>query len=144
MAFEKKLIPGKVTKEEKQKDGKKKFKFKVEKDKSGERDVDIDIEVDENNTDEFSVDKFDIDGLPDTITNKDGSKTSIHWFSNFSVKKNGRYEVAYKATIPGISNLGDSKLVVYYGSGDPQYFTGEIVNDTIELTNGDPAVGSGP
>ena len=144
MAFEKKLISGKVTKEEKKSNGKKKFKFKVEKDKAGEVDVDVEIEVDESNTDEFTVDKYSIDELPNSITNPDGTKTSINWLNNFSVKKNGSYNVSYKATIPGISNLGNSKLVIYYGSGDPQYFKGTITNDTIDLTNGDPAIGTGP
>jgi hypothetical protein len=145
MAFEKKPpIPGKVRKSEEKRNGRKRHKFKVEREKGSEVDVDIEIDVDENDTDAFTVEKFSIDDLPSTITNPDGSKTNITWFNNFSVKKNGSYNVTYKVTIPGISNLGNSRLVIYYGSGDPQYFTGPITGNTIELTNGDPAIGMGP
>lgn len=144
MAFEKKPLTGKVTKSEEKKNGRKKIKFKVKKDKADNREVDIEIDVDENNTDDFTVESYSTDDLPATITNPNGSTTTITWFNNFAVKKNGSYDVAYKATIPGISNLGKSRLVIYYGSGDPQYFDGSIENDTIELTNGDPATGKGP
>jgi hypothetical protein len=144
MAFEKKPLTGKVTKSEEKKNGRKKIKFKVKKDKPDNREVDIEIDVDENNTDDFTVESYSTDDLPPTIANPDGSTTSITWFNNFAVKKNGSYNVAYKATIPGISNLGESQLVIYYGSGDPQYFRGRIENDTIELTNGDPATGKSP
>jgi hypothetical protein len=144
MAYEKKPLTGKVTKIEEKKNGRKKIKFKVEKDKPNNRDADIEIDVDENNTDDFTVESYSTDDLPSTITNPDGSKTNITWFNNFSVKKNGNYNVTYKVTIPGISNLGNSRLVIYHGSGDPQYFSGSISGNTIELTNGDPAVGSGP
>lgn len=144
MAFEKKPLSGKVKKSEEKKNGRKKIKFKVEKGKPNERDADIEIDVDENNTDDFKVECYSTDDLPATIANSDGATTPITWFNNFSVKKNGSYDVTYKVTIPGISNLGKSGLVIYYGSGDPQYFTGRIENDTIELTNGDPATGKSP
>lgn len=144
MAFEKKPLSGKVTKSEEKKNGRKKIKFKVEKGKPNELDADIEIDVDENNTDNFTVESYSTDDLPATITNPDGSTTTITWFNNFAVKKNGNYNVTYRVTIPGISNLGKSKLVIYYGSGDPQYYNEPIENDTIELTNGDPATGKGP
>lgn len=145
MAFEKKpAIPNKVRRSEEKKGGRKKLKFKVEREKGSEVDIDIEIDADESDTATYNVEKFSIDDLPRTITNPDGSKTNITWFNNFAVKRNGSYNVTYKVTIPGISNLGKSRLVIYYGSGEPQYFTGRIENDTIELTNGDPATGSGP
>ena len=111
--------------------------FKIRKDKESEVDVDIEI-VDDG---DYQVDKLSIDGLP--VNMYDG--TSIHWFNNFAVKKNGQYiNQRYKITIPGISNLGASRLVIFDGNGDPYYYTGAIVNDTFEMTDGDPAVGSAP
>jgi len=32
-------------------------------------------------------------------------------------------------------------LVIFDGNGDPYYYTGAIVNDTFELTDGDPGLG---
>jgi exopolysaccharide biosynthesis predicted pyruvyltransferase EpsI len=111
--------------------------FKVRKDKEAELDVDIEI-VDDG---DYQVDKLSIDGLPSNM--HDG--TSIRWFNNFAVKKNGQYiNQRYKVTIAGISDLGSSRLVIFDGNGDPYYYTGAIVNDTFELTDGDPAVGSAP
>ncbi len=126
----KKVIPGKVQKENNR-------KFKIKKDKSSEVDIDIDIEEDGD----YDVEKLSTDGLPTNMY--DG--TPITWFNNFSIKKNGKYiNQKYKVTIPGISNMGKSRLVIFEGNGDPYYYTGAVVNDTFELTNGDPAAGSGP
>ena len=126
------VIPGRV-----QKDNQKRKKFKIKKHKDNE--VDIDIEIDEDG--DYEVDKLSIDGLPTTMP--DG--VPIRWFNNFSIKKNGQHiNQKYKVAIPGISNMGKSRLVIYEGSGDPYYYPGPIVNDTIELMNGDPGIGGGP
>lgn len=112
-------------------------KFKIKKDKDSE--VDVDVEIDEDGT--YLVDKLSIDGLPTTM--HDG--TSIKWFNNFAIKKNGQYiNQAYKVTILGISNIAPSRLVIFDGNGDPYYYTGAITNDTFELTDGDPAIGRSP
>ena len=126
----KKPISGKV-----QKTGKN--KFKIDKDKGSEVDVDIDILEDGD----YDVEKFSTDNLPAAM--KDG--TPIGWFNNFGIKKNGQYiNQKYKVTIAGISNMGKSKLVIFDGNGDPYYYTGDIVDDTFELTDGDPAAGGSP
>lgn len=112
-------------------------KFKIKKDKPSE--VDIDIEIEEDG--DYEVEKLSTDGLPAAMN--DG--TSITWFNNFAIKKNGQYiNQKYKVTIAGASNLGNSRLVIFDGNGDPYYYTGAIVNDTFTLTDGDPAVGKGP
>jgi hypothetical protein len=111
--------------------------FKIRKDKESEVDVDIEI-VDDG---DYQVDKLSIEGLPTNMY--DGNP--IRWFNNFAVKKNGQYiNQRYKITIPGISNLGASRLVIFDGNGDPYYYTGAIVNDAFEMTDGDPAVGTSP
>lgn len=124
------IVPGKVQKENNR-------KFKIKKDKNSE--VDVDIEILEDG--DYLVDKLSVDGLPTTMN--DG--TPIRWFNNFSVKKNGQYiNQPYKITVPGLSNRGASKLVIFDGNGAPYYYTGAIVNDTFEMTDGDPAVGGAP
>ncbi len=124
------VVPGKV-----QKDNNKKYKIK--KDKNSEVDIDIDIEEDGD----FDVEKLSTDDLPTAM--HDG--TSIKWFNNFAIKKNGQYiNQKFKVKINGISNLGNSKLVIFDGNGDPYYYTGAITDDTFELTDGDPAIGSAP
>jgi hypothetical protein len=106
-------------------------KFKIDKDKKSEIDITIEI-VDEG---QYSVDKLSIEGLPATMN--DGSP--IEWLNNFAVKKAGQYiNQRYFVTIPGI---GNSKLVIFDGNGDPYYYTGKVTNDTFELTDGDPAIG---
>lgn len=112
-------------------------KFKIKKDKSSE--VDVDVEIDEDGS--FEVEKLSIDDLPTHM--KDG--TPITWFNNFALKKNGQYiNQRFKVKIAGVSNLGASRLVIFDGNGDPYYYTGAIVDDTFELTDGDPAIGKGP
>jgi len=112
-------------------------KYKIKREKGTEVDVDIEI-VDDG---DYEVEKFSIDGLPEKMN--DGNP--ITWFNNFGVKKNGQYiNQKYKVTIPGISNMGKSRLVIFDGNGDPYYYTGAIVNDTFELTDGDPASGRAP
>ncbi len=112
-------------------------KFKIKKDKDSEIDADIEIADDGD----YEVDKLSVDGLPTKM--KDGNP--IRWLNNFAIKKNGQYiNQKYKVTIAGISNLGKSKLVIFDGNGDPYYYTGDIVNDTFEMTDGDPATGNAP
>jgi len=116
-------------------------KFKIKKDKATETDVDVEILEDGD----YEVDKLSVDGLPSTM--EDG--TAIGWFNNFAIKKNGQYiNQSYKITIAGLSALRPSKkLVIIDGNtnnGKPYVFTGDITNDTFELTDGDPAVGSSP
>ena len=125
------VVPGKVQKTNSK-------KFKIQKDKESEVDVDIEIEEDGD----YEVDKLSVDGLPTNMY--DGNP--IRWFNNFAIKKNGQYiNQPYKVTIPGlVSLLGSSKLVIFDGNGDPYYYTGAIVNDTFELTDGDPSAGSSP
>ena len=124
------VIPGKVQKDSNR-------RFKIKKDKTSEVDTDIEI-LEEGN---YEVDKLSVDGLPTNM--HDGNP--IRWFNNFAIKKNGQYiNQKYKVTIPGISNLAGSRLVIFDGNGDPYYYTGAIVNDTFELTDGDPATGGSP
>lgn len=115
--------------------------FKIEKDKPNELDLDIEVEDDGSNS-TFEVDKFSIEGLPPMM--KDG--TPIRWFNNFGIRRSGQYiNQKYKVIVPGLSNfLGNSKLVIFDGNGDPYIYTGDIVNDTFELTDGDPAAGGSP
>jgi hypothetical protein len=125
------VVPGKVQKGNSR-------KFKIQKDKASE--VDVDVEIVEDG--DYQVDKFSVDGLPTHM--KDG--TSIRWFNNFGIQKNGQYiNQKYKITIPGLLNLlGESKLVIFDGNGNPYYYTGDIVNDTFEMTDGDPGAGGAP
>jgi len=122
------VVPGKVQKDNSR-------KFKIKKDKNSEVDVDIEI-VDDG---DYEVDKLSIDGLPTQMNNG----ASITWYNNFAIKKNGQYiNQKYKVTIPGIVTiLGNLKLVIFDGNGNPYYYTGAITNDTFELTDGDPGVG---
>lgn len=112
-------------------------KFKIKKDKDSE--VDVDVEIEEDGT--YVVDKLSVDGLPTHMY--DGIE--IKWFNNFAIKKNNQYiNQPYKVKIAGVSSIAPSRLVIFDGNGDPYYYTGTIVDDTFELTDGDPAVGRGP
>src|SRR5215216_2736097 len=116
MAQNKVVVNGKVDKASNR-------KFKIRKDKNDE--VDVDIEIAEDG--DYTVDKLSVDGLPTSM--HDG--TAIRWFNNFAVKKNGQYiNQPFKVTIAGISNMGNARLVIFDGNGNPYYYTGEIVNDT--------------
>jgi len=116
-----------------EKQNSKKFKVKAHK---KDQEVDIDIEIDEEG--EYEVEKLSVDNLPQTI---DGNK--ITWLNNFAIKdkKADKYiNQSYKVRIPGIGN----KTVVLLdnnSNGNPYYYTGPVVNDTIELSDGDPAIG---
>ncbi|HKY55053.1 MAG TPA: hypothetical protein VJM08_12135 [Anaerolineales bacterium] len=120
------VVSGKVQKENNK-------KFKIKKDKDSE--VDVDVEILEDG--DYEVDKLSVDGLPTQMHDK----KTIHWLNNFSIKKNDQYiNQKYKVTVPGFSTMG-YQLVIFDGNGDPYYYTGAIVNDTFELTDGDPGIG---
>jgi len=100
------------------------------------KDVDLEFTTD----DTHEIETLDMDGLPTAING-----IAIRWFHNFGIKMNGQYiKNKYKIKIAGISNLGASKLVICDSSGIPKYYEGEIINDTIELSDGDPSTGSAP
>lgn len=123
------VVPGKVKKD---KDNPK--KYKIGKDRNSESDVTVEL----TGEGDYDVQKLSVDGLPTAMT--DG--TSIRWFNNFAIKKNGQYiNERFFVTIP---NGGSSRLVIFDGNGNPYYYTGEIKNNTIELTDGDPAGGFAP
>jgi len=135
MANPKQVILGKVQKNNKK-------QFKIQKHKDTEVDVDIDIEEDG----EYEVEKLSVDGLPATMD--DG--TLIRWLNNFSIKKDGNYiNQSFKVKIAGISALKAAKknLVIWDGNtnnGKPWIYSGDILDDTIELTDGDPGIGNTP
>ena len=111
-------------------------KFKIKKDKNSETDATVEI-VDDGT---YEVDKLSVDGLPTNM--HDG--TPIRWFNNFAIKKNGQYiNQRYFVTIAGLKS-STSRVIIFDGNGDPYYYTGAVTNDTIELTDGDPAIGHGP
>lgn len=123
------VVPGKV-----EKDKSNNKKYKIIKDKNSESDITIELTGDGD----YIVEKLSVDGLPTAMT--DGSP--IRWFNNFAVKKNGQYiNERFFVTIP---DGGSSRLVIFDGNGNPYYYTGEIKNNTIELTDGDPAGGFSP
>lgn len=107
-------------------------KYKVEKDKDSEEDITIEVTGDGD----YDVQKLSVDGLDKKM--KDG--TDIHWLNNFSIKKGGHYiNEKYYVTIP---DLGSSRVVLCGATGDPYYYEGKITDGkTIELKDGDPAVG---
>lgn len=123
------VIPGKV---EKHKSHNK--KHIIRKHEDHESDVTIEL----TGEGDYIVEKLSVDGLPAAMI--DG--TPIRWFNNFSIKKNGQYiNERFFVTIP---DPGKSRLVIYDGNGNPYYYTGDINNGVIELTDGDPAGGFAP
>jgi hypothetical protein len=114
-------------------------RFKIGKGNEKANEVDFEIEIVEDG--DYEVQKLSLEGLPETM--HDG--TAIRWLNNFYIKKSGQYiNQRYKITIPGLSNRGKSRLVIFDGNGDPYYYTGAIVDDTFEMTDGDPAGGLAP
>jgi hypothetical protein len=123
------IVPGKV---EKGKVNPK--KYKVKKDKASESDIEIEVTGDGD----YDVEKLSVDGLPEKMS--DGN--TIRWFNNFIIKKNGQaIKEKYYVTIP---DLEKSRLVIIDSKGEPYYYEGEIKNNTIELTDGDPGTGRTP
>jgi hypothetical protein len=109
-------------------------KFKIRSHKSHEFDLDIEILGDGD----YEVEKLSTDDLPATMN--DGK--AIRWLNNFYIKKNGQHiNERFLVTIP---NIEKSRLVIYDGNGNPYYYTGDIKDNTFELTDGDPAVGRVP
>jgi hypothetical protein len=122
------------------------IKNKVEKNKANNRiykiksvkDSEFDLTVELTGDGDYMVEKLSLEGLPTSMN--DGKP--IRWLNNFSIKKNGQHiNERFFVTIPHIE---DSRLVIYDGNGNPYYYTGEIKNNTFELTDGDPAVGRVP
>jgi len=125
--------------------GNKKFKIKKVKDK--EKDADIEILGNDPDSD-FEVQKLRVDGLPTKYGNDD-----IVWLNNFAIKKKSTKDFInqpYKVKITGLSaaKAAGKKILIIDGnsSGNVPTVINEKVdnNDTIELTDGDPAIGSAP
>lgn len=113
-------------------------KHKLKKHAKHTHGKDVDLEFEDDGA--YEIETLDLIDLPTEING-----TPIRWFHNFGIKRNGQYlKKKYKLKIAGISNLGASKLVICDSSGIPQYYAGQIVDDTIELTDGDPAGGAAP
>jgi hypothetical protein len=125
--------------------GHKKFKIKKGKGKA-EKDVNIEILGDDDDSD-FEVQKLSVEGLPAKFGADD-----IAWLNNFAIKKRStqaHINQPFKIKIAGLSAARDAnkKIVILdSNSGDahPYEFTGTIIEDTFEFTDGDPAVGSAP
>ena len=121
-------------------------KFKLRKVKDTEREADIEILGDDPDAD-FEVQKLSVDDLPSKL-----GKDDILWFNNFSIKKrssNSYINQRYRVRIVGLAAVrtANKKVVILDGNavnGIPYVFTGPITDDTIELMNGDPGVGSSP
>jgi hypothetical protein len=133
--YKKVAIPDKVQKEDSK-------KFKIKKDKDHE--IDTEVEILEEGT--YTVEKLSTDGLPTKTTDN----VDIRWFNNFAIKKDGKYiNQRFKVNIVGLSALQaeGKKIVIYDGNSNdsqPYIFENTIIDDTFELTDGDPAVGSAP
>lgn len=133
MATKGKPITGKV-----QPDPNNNRKFKVLKsDQPGPKEVDVDIEIGKSGN-------YDVERLPLPDASIKFKGKDIRWFSNFAIKQGGNpIDTDYTVTIKNLSSLlGDSQLVVYYGSGEPVAITAS--GDSFTLKNGDPAPGMAP
>jgi hypothetical protein len=127
-------------------------KFKIDKgSKKGEKDVELDINSG-NADDVFIVEKLDMEKLDKTIT-INGNTEDIEWFNNFQIKKQSTGEPInqnYKVKITGLKSLktAGKNIVIQDGNvnnGSAYVFNGIVTDDdTIELSDGDPAVGSAP
>jgi len=125
-------------------------KFKIPKVKGAEKDTDIEILGDDPDSD-FVVQKLstDLDAeLPAKYGNDD-----IIWLTNFAIKKNSTKEYInqpYRVKITGLSasKAAGKKILIVDGNSSsnvPTDITNKVDNnDTIELTDGDPAIGSSP
>lgn len=142
MPYVKKPVDGKVDKFGK-------GRFKIKKEKASEEDIDIDvIDVGEN---DFEAQKLSLDDLPTQLDPNDPASPSITWVNNFVIKfKNGGpINQSYTVRIPGSSTWKSQgkSLVLFDGNshgGKPWLYPSSIVDDTIELTDGDPAIGKSP
>ncbi|MCA2000686.1 MAG: hypothetical protein LDL51_02350 [Chloroflexi bacterium] len=123
------VIPGKV-----RKDKANPKKYIVEKEKESEADVEIEV----TGEGDYQVEKLSVDGLPEKMP--DGNP--IRWFNNFIIKKGG--QVIKEKYFVKIPDGGKSRLVIIDSRGEPYYYSGEIKNNIIELTDGDPGNGWSP
>ncbi len=128
-------------------------KFKIPKVKGTEQEAEIEILGNDDDGD-FVVQKLSVDGLPAKYGDDD-----IVWFNNFAIKKklpndnnvdnypfiNQRYKIKI-AGLSAAKAAGKKILIIDGNSADnvPYVFNGNVDNDTIELTDGDPAVGGSP
>lgn len=127
-------IPGKVRKESAR-------KFEVEPVKSGEVQITIDLLEDG----QYEVSKLSDEGLPTHYPDENGDR--ITWYNNFSITRGGNFiKQRYRVTIPGLSRRPKNSTVVIYDDtrGLYAYDPSRIDGDTIELNDGDPAVGHAP
>jgi hypothetical protein len=123
-----------VVKDKVEKDKANNKKFTIKSHKSSEFDLTIEVTGDGD----YEVEKLSVEGLPAVMVDNN----PIRWLNNFYIKKNGQHiNERFLVTIP---NIGASRLVIYDGNGNPYYYTGEIINNTFEMTDGDPAVGRSP
>ena len=135
--------------------GNRKFKIPKSKDKNTEKDADIEI-LGNDPDDDFVVEKLSVDdvdeaGLP-VLPAKYGND-DIVWLTNFAIKKNSTkayINQPYKVRIEGLSaaKAAGKKILIIDGnsSGSVPIVINDKVdnNDTLELTDGDPAVGNAP
>jgi hypothetical protein len=110
----------------------KKTKVKVKAHHKNEVDIEIEVMEDGN----YTVEKLSVEELPKEI-----EEYPIRWLNNFAIRKGKKYiNQPYKVKIPGLSKervvIIDSK-----SEGKPYFFKGKTENDTIELFDGDPAIG---
>ena len=135
--------------------GNRKFKIPKSKDKNTEKDADIEI-LGNDPDDDFVVEKLSVDdvdeaGLP-VLPAKYGND-DIVWLTNFAIKKNSTKEYInqpYKVKIDGLSaaKAAGKKILIIDGNSSgsvPTVINDKVDdNDTIELTDGDPAIGGSP
>lgn len=124
-------------------------KFKIPKVKGTEKDADIEILGSDPDSD-FVVEKLDIDGAE--LPTKYG-KDDIVWLTNFAIKKKTTKEYInqpYKVKIEGLSarKAEGKKILIIDGNSSsnvPTDISDKVdSSDTLELTDGDPAIGSSP
>ena len=135
--------------------GDKKFRIPKSKDKNKEKDADIEILGKDPDSDfvveKLSIDDVDESGVP-VLPTKYGND-DIAWFTNFAIKKkstNTYINQPYKIKIEGLSaaKAAGKRILIIDGNSSGNVPT--VINDkvdskdTIELTDGDPAVGSSP
>jgi len=137
------VISGKVQKDN---NSNRKFKIKKKDDVPGKPNNEVDIEIEIEDDGDYIVEKLSTDDLDTNLP--DG--TAIRWFNNFAVKKGSEYiNQPYKIKVPGISaeKAAGKSIVIQDGNshnGRAYIFTGPITDDTIDFSDGDPAMGSAP
>jgi len=139
----KNVIPGKAQKDS---NSNKKFKIKRKDDVPGKPNNEIDIEIEIQDDGDYTVEKLSTDDLDTHLP--DG--TAIRWFNNFAVKKGKDYiNQPYKIKVPGISaeKAAGRNIVIQDGNsnnGKAYIFNGDVTDDTIDFSDGDPGVGASP